>query len=277
MESRKPLDKVLNFISFSNGWIAIAALLQTVLTYLLSKEIISYSVLGFVFSSTLFTYNFLRILKLKSILPELYSEQMKWVSKSLKWITLLLIFSILGVMVLFFYLSLHQQLILMISGIIVIGYNLPLTGSKVTLRKIPFLKSFLIAGVWTFVTYLLPLSHSQFSFPADEFLMRFLFVFAISIPFDIRDLKYDDPKMKTIPQVFGKTGGVLFGIILLGGSSLLTYYIYPNYFIPLLLSNLVTSVILLFSIKEKDDLFYSIMVDGMLILQVILILIWDVN
>ena len=34
-------------------------------------------------------------------------------------------------------------------------------------------------------------------------LSRFLFVFAICIPFDIRDVKYDNIKLKTIPIVFG--------------------------------------------------------------------------
>ena len=36
------------------------------------------------------------------------------------------------------------------------------------------------------------------------FVHRLCFVFAITIPFDIRDLKYDSLQLKTIPTIFGE-------------------------------------------------------------------------
>ena len=74
------------------------------------------------------------------------------------------------------------------------------------------MKIFLIAIVWTFVTTILVaneddklLWHKLIPIIID----RFCFVLAITIPFDIRDLKYDDKRIKTIPILFGVAGSKL--------------------------------------------------------------------
>ena len=49
---------------------------------------------------------------------------------------------------------------------------------------------------------------------------RFLFVFAITIPFDIRDIKFDVLKLKTIP--------ILFGIEMSKKVALIMLYVYAS-------------------------------------------------
>ena len=44
---------------------------------------------------------------------------------------------------------------------------------------------------------------------------RFLFVFAITIPFDIRDLEYDAGKLRTIPLFFGEKKSKFLAVFLI--------------------------------------------------------------
>jgi len=49
---------------------------------------------------------------------------------------------------------------------------------------------------------------------AIETIQRFLFVLVLLIPFEIRDLAYDDVKLKTLPQRYGVTNTKLIGAFL---------------------------------------------------------------
>ncbi|MDC0201794.1 hypothetical protein OAJ56_00975, partial [Flavobacteriales bacterium] len=59
-------------------------------------------------------------------------------------------------------------------------------------------------------------------------LIRFLFVFAICIPFDIRDIKYDNIKLKTIPIFFGVSRSKLISFICLLFAIIISTFQYWN-------------------------------------------------
>jgi len=92
--------------------------------------------------------------------------------------------------------------VLAIMGLFYVVYVvrfIPYNNKWLALRDIPFLKIFVIAFVWALVTGLLPLISSkdliQINLQHILFLTKqFLFVVAITIPFDIRDMKYDVEK-----------------------------------------------------------------------------------
>ena len=42
---------------------------------------------------------------------------------------------------------------------------------------------------------------------------RLFFILAITIPFDIRDLKYDKSNLKTLPIIFGASKARLIGLL----------------------------------------------------------------
>lgn len=265
----------MKYIAFSNLWISIAAAAQTLLSYFISGKRVDVFYLFFIFCATLFCYSVLRIIKLKGILPENYSHQMHWVNSHLKFITFLLLFSFAGIGVFFFFLTFLQQLLILGAGIISLGYNLPLFNRKITLRKIPFIKSILIAGVWTLATYIIPLSESELFFYWPEFLLRFFFFYVISIPFDIRDLKYDDASMKTLPQLVGKSGAVFLSWILLITCYCISFEVYENTIaIPFTIGFLLTGIAVTFSLKERKDLFYPMIIDSMMIVQFCVLLIF---
>ena len=84
-------------------------------------------------------------------------------------------------------------------------------------RDVPLLKIFIIAFSWTYLTIIIPVIVHNISFDSNlilNIIVRFLFVLAITIPFDIRDLKFD--KVITLPKYLGvKKSKILAYIILL--------------------------------------------------------------
>ena len=79
-----------------------------------------------------------------------------------------------------------------------------------SLRTLPGLKIFLISIVWVYVTYLIP-EMVWYGFDLTdlpEAFCRMLFVIALTIPFDIRDMEKDDARLRTLPQMLGAEGSL---------------------------------------------------------------------
>ena len=71
---------------------------------------------------------------------------------------------------------------------------------KYSLREIPYLKIFLVFGIWYFLIHIMPyLLFNSFVSPVAGFIL----LFAILIPSDMKDIDYDPEEMKTIPQLIG--------------------------------------------------------------------------
>lgn len=83
--------------------------------------------------------------------------------------------------------------------------------SAYSLRNIPLLKIFLIAGVWTGITAMLPAFQQDIALkdPSLIWLLaeRFVFILAITIPFDVRDMAKDRKEgIVTIASLAGVKG-----------------------------------------------------------------------
>lgn len=105
-------------------------------------------------------------------------------------------------------------------------YALPLFSRKRNLRSLKGVKIFVIAAVWTGVAVVLPIVQTGNSFTWDLYMMiiqRFLFVIVITIPFEIRDLKYDAVTLGTLPQLLGIQRTKHLGVFLLLMVFLLEY------------------------------------------------------
>ncbi|HIE45348.1 MAG TPA: hypothetical protein EYP87_04090 [Flavobacteriaceae bacterium] len=89
---------------------------------------------------------------------------------------------------------------------------------KYSLRNIAGLKLFLIAFSWAGITVLFPLVQNYISLRFADyltFIQRFIFVIVITIPFDIRDMKYDNSSLKTLPQQLGVSKTKIVGVLLI--------------------------------------------------------------
>ena len=95
-----------------------------------------------------------------------------------------------------------------VALLIMVGlYTLPILPNTKNLRSLGILKIFIVAFVWSGVTVVIPLisiKNNVFSLNiVIEVLQRFLVILILLIPFEIRDLVYDDKELRTLPQRYG--------------------------------------------------------------------------
>ena len=146
-------------------------------------------------------------------------------------------------------------------------YVFPLPEKGTNLRTFPGLKIFIIAIVWTGITYIVPLFYLKVlpdSF-LSEILQRFILLLVLMIPFEIRDFNEDDFNLRTLPQQLGvrvtKYVGYLFTVILVG----IGYFQYKWYeisFIPDLGLGFLLLLLLFFTKKEQNIYFSSFWVES---------------
>ena len=93
-------------------------------------------------------------------------------------------------------------------------YAIPILPKKGNLRNLGLLKIILVGMVWAISTVLLPVIAFKKPMVWDvciEALQRFILVVILLVPFEIRDLQYDSPKLKTLPQRLGSTNSKSLG------------------------------------------------------------------
>ena len=144
------------------------------------------------------------------------------------------IFSVLNFIVagyLLTYFSFNALLCTVVIGGLVFFYVFPLQRLKGSLRNIRGLKVYVVAIVWALATVVLPAIEAGLAIDGQlltEAFRRTLFILAITIPFEIRDLDLDQPSLYTLPQQFGVRGARLIGYVSLLVFWVLGVWISPN-------------------------------------------------
>jgi hypothetical protein len=93
-------------------------------------------------------------------------------------------------------------------------YALPILPKHKNFRSFSGLKILIVAAVWAGTTVVLPAISELETISWNvkvETAQRFLFVLILLVPFEIRDLKYDSPSLKTLPQRVGVKGTKMIG------------------------------------------------------------------
>ncbi|MGN6395185.1 MAG: UbiA family prenyltransferase [Mucilaginibacter sp.] len=285
---KKAFYSVFDFLLFSNVFMSLCAVAQGLLTFNLIGAKIVFPVIGLLFTSTLGIYNF-SILATKPADP-LNSpyKRVRWFYAHYRLMVTFTIVSLLSLIPLFVLLSMESRILLIFLGIISFFYSIPIFTvgeQKFGLRHIPWLKQFMISLVWTMSIVLLPVLEAQhyhltmISMRDITILIakRFLFIAALTIPFDIRDL-FDDRKsgLKTVPSVLGEKNAYIFCQVLLAGYIVLLvmfkHAIADASFWGLALSVFLTGWLIFKSKWEKNEYYYFFYMDGVLILQYILVI-----
>lgn len=277
------LQKIVNLVLYSNLWIALCAwsmVLQT--DFFLYKQLIFTPYAGLVFTATLFLYAIHRIVGLQKVRPFQDDGRYLVISTFKNHISIYAFLA--GAASFFFFLKLSRgvQIALVIPAILSLGYVLPIWGKKRRLRDFNFIKIFLIAIVWAWVTVLLPSLEAGRGIDLSISLMtleRACFIFAITLPFDIRDIQIDQHTgVKTIPNVIGiqrskylSIAILLFMMVLVYSNFQLSFYDIKAV-IGFILSVLITYGFIHLSEQEQHDYFYTAGVDGMMLLQATLLI-----
>ena len=103
-------------------------------------------------------------------------------------------------------------------ALLVFLYAFPVLPRSNKLRDWGLIKIVMVGLVWSISTVILPVWQSEHTLNWDAYLegfQRFLFVMVWMLPFEIRDMKEDDPNLRTIPQRFGVQRTKTIGIIML--------------------------------------------------------------
>ncbi len=281
-----------DFLIFSNIFLSICVTSLVVETSLvLTNGFNDLRYPFFLFCATLFLYCFHRVYRSDfRSQEEKLSARHLWIKNNLRFFYSVLVFSALGALIsAVLFVPFHILATLLPVALISIGYTipcLPWKGKWLRLRDLPGIKVFLIALVLGLTTVLLPVlaysSYGSLMSPAIFiiFLRRMFFIFAITIPFDIRDLEYDQRNgTRTIPVILGVTKAkavAFFALAIFIGLALFQYFMVSNtkieYVFALVLSALISAWMISISGKKKQDRFYSVFLEGMMLLQCLLIL-----
>ena len=225
---------------------------------------------SFVFSSTLLTYNFQRLIKSNQIIQN-PTNHILWVQTHKK--NLNILFFISSILCLVSFLKVYNWgliSVFILSISMVISFLYVLKVKTKTLRDIPYLKIHLIAIIWVVAIGIFELLNENY-FTSEKWgfvLAHYFYIVAVTIPFDIRDLKYDDPSQRTIPQVFGIKKAKIISVLFLIIYFLIAIIqqenlIKNNSFI----SVIIYTIILVIAVnKNRNEFHYSGLIEGSILL-----------
>lgn len=235
---------------------------------------------------TIAGYGYLRLVRASEtdIIP---SEHIHWVQR-FRWVVIVAVLLSSAVAA---WLALGRTLVFgpwSLLALLPVGvYLLPMldkNGKAIGLREIPGAKAFVVALGWTFVTVGFGNTDSD---PEPNkviwmMVMQFCFFLAMAIAFDIGDLKYDRPGLRTIPQLLGKRWAKAIALVLLV-PWLWYYFIFvlvsyspifpdPNWsgvdlmFLLPLLGIVLTALVIAFTDPDRPKWYFAILLDGMVLM-----------
>ncbi|MEM9991436.1 MAG: hypothetical protein AAF738_06695, partial [Bacteroidota bacterium] len=175
------------------------------------------------------------------------------------------------------------QVTLVLPTLLSLAYVLPLLTSSRRLRDLHFIKIFLVATIWASVTVLLPaLEMGKLMLSSNKifliFLERAFFIFAITLPFDIRDLKIDaHTAVKTIPSEIGVKRTKQLAYLALCLAFITAYFNFQLYtytlsgWLAIGISIFSTGIFVRYSEFAKHDYYFTGILDGTMIIQLLLL------
>ncbi len=168
------------------------------------------SLLGFAFFGTIVCYNFVK-----------YGvEAEKYLIVYNSYHKIIQVFSFLSFLpAVYFFLQLGNRMwfTILVLGLLSVLYAVPFLPKNKNLRSLGGFKIYVVALVWAGFTVILPLLEQEVSLSWDVFVLlvqRFVLVLALILPFEIRDLRWDDTRLRTMPQVLGIEKTRRWGIVL---------------------------------------------------------------
>lgn len=257
---RKTSKQLFDFYLNSSIHVALAVTAFAAITMINLRLEIDSDLLIFIFFSTIIGYNITK-----------YSGSHQSQEAGTEPSRSILIFSILCIIPLLYFTFIQPFSVLIASGLmglITISYSWPFLWKRSNLREITSLKIFVIAFVWSVVTVILPVLPDEITFNINliiEFVQRFIFVLVLTLPFDIRDARFDTYQLATIPQVIGIKRSRVFGVFLLSLVVLFEFLKTPlliDQALILLLISILTAFFVLRSVVKQTQYYASFWVES---------------
>ena len=233
----------------------------------------------FVYFATLFTYNIQRLFMAEAYLgPETLGRH-RWIWEHRPALHVLTILSALVLFVCIFYIPFYFLVWLMPAAFISALYFLPFYrsgGNWKRLRDVPLLKINLVGFTWVWALVAAPAL--TFGIPWPQwwalFVFEFFLCFGLTVPFDIRDSRYDREKgTRTFVSEWGirpakwfSIASVLTGLFFLpfGNFGIKVYLVLTFWVLASAISVYMTS-------EHRNELYYGFWLDGFIVAQGLLV------
>jgi 4-hydroxybenzoate polyprenyltransferase len=283
-----PWKKIIDFYLYGSIHISLGAALMSVM----SLRLLDYGIgkqLPYLFSiyfATQTFYSIHRIYDVESIRKLSESSKYKVITGLQRsiYISLLISAFFTGFSILF--IPFEIIVVLLLGALFTAWYSQPVALiSRKKLREFPHIKIFIIALIWGLVTAAIPayLAGREPTVILLMFLERSVFILALTLPFDVRDYLIDKrQEVKTLPAWMGKKVSLIVAVILLVivvntlvlGLHLLSIYSWRSMAL-LISTNILSSLFVAFSNKVNSDYYYTGVLDGILIFQPLILLIFN--
>lgn len=250
----RTLKAIFDFYLDASIHVAIAVISMAGVTFHLLGSSSDIDLMGFIFFSVIVCYNFIK-----------YGvEAYKYLIVSNAYHKIIQLFSFVSfAFAVYFLLQLNRDVWIAtaILGVLSALYAVPLLPSAKNLRNLAGLKIYIVAFVWAGFSVLLPVLDAKMALDWDfavTYIQRMLLVLVLILPFEIRDLQWDDKSLRTLPQVLGIKNTTRLGIGLILIFFLMTFLkdeINPNEtLLRLILS--VALALVLFSKKRMQSKYF---------------------
>jgi len=180
-------------------------------------------------------------------------------------------------------LQLHRNILLTgaVLGIFAFSYFLPSLPGRRRLRDYGLVKILVLTAVWTVATAILPMMYTGAAvtnYPF-ELLLRFVFVFALCVLFDIRDMELDSSRnIRTLPNRIGvKSAYILVhvSLLLFVVLSVLQHFRHPHpgRLLAAIVTAIVTALVAEYVRRHPGHKAFVAMTDGMMLFYAILVIV----
>ncbi len=272
----------MHFYLYSSLHIAICAMAITAYSYLTLPTTIDYSYVKFVGASTLLLYSIHRIIGIKK--SDNYASQGRF-AIIIKYKSHLIAYSILSATYCayaYYTFDWNRRLSLVIPAVLSLSYSLPIFWGGKRLRDFHWIKIFLIAICWAVITCTIPyfeiiISACDTSLTYHTIILttieRAMFIFAITIPFDIRDREIDKSiNVFTLATRFDDRSLKRISWLALIIASIISILLYSrNGYTSIIFTYFITAYLIYLSNEQRSDYFFTGIIDGCMLLPILIL------
>jgi len=279
------IKRLLEFILFTSIFVAgcaVAFCMET--NILLGVPLNNFSFYAFVFGATIVQYNLHYIVKKVAVKN---SERLSWSQRNKNIHLILLIAGCVLILYSLFSFHLEHFFILFVLGCVSFLYSFPFLPfpKKRRIKDYGFLKIITLSLLWTLVTVWFPVSGHVYDpvLFVFVFVKRLVFMFILCLLFDMRDIQVDKSEnINTLAVLIGLKKSYLLSYLLLVFFLLLCiaqYFYLPQmqFLLPMIISSAATLVTIEITRKSNSDFVYLAGIDGMMLLQAILVYLFTLN
>ena len=251
--------------------IALCAAAFTASSYLIAGEPVDYIYTSFITASTWLLYSLHRIIGINKVDASLSDDRFTLIRKYRTHLKIYAGIAALGSIILYFFLPNRTKILLILPSLLSILYVIPIFTKSMRLRDFDYIKIFLVAICWALLCAYIPLANLGLT--QKELLLitieKSLFIFAITLPFDFRDIRVDRiSNVKTLAHVLRKHIDMAITAVFL--LAMLFMFVNPIYGLSSkiyfgILYALLLAICLRFY-KKEDDLYISGIIDATMLL-----------